>query len=240
MWGHNGAVCFNYRDIKIPTTKLWWTLEILPHGHNLSYLTKSVPVLSEILLQVPFEKSKCNVRASPVVVISRVNLVVEKGHHLTLHGWEVLSTEEFLLELLATAGPAFTWHQILAGSWVRRSGGYSSFVFIVQEVGGGGWCAISSSQLKCIGCSDSATKTWDDEKIFPSHEAAETCVGRLIGQSDIYLMGSARPDWPADLNWILCSERERERSDTDRQTGPWYLLSLTECNLSYNLIYRQM
>ena len=138
MWGHNGAVCFNYRDIKIPTTELWWTLEILPHGHNLSYLTKSVPVSSEILLQVQFEKSKSNVRASPVVVISRVNLVVEKGHHFTLHGWEVLSTEEFLLELLATAGPAFTWHQILAGSWVRRSGGYYSFVFIVQEGGGRG------------------------------------------------------------------------------------------------------
>ena len=80
----------------------------MPHSHNLSYLTKSVLVSSEILLQVPVEKSKCNVRATPVVVISRVNLVVEKGHHFTLHGWDVLSTEEFLLELLATAAPAFT------------------------------------------------------------------------------------------------------------------------------------
>ena len=60
------------------------------------------------MLEVPFEKSKCNVRATPVVVISRVNLVVEKGHHFTLHGWDVLSIEEFLLELLSTAGPAFT------------------------------------------------------------------------------------------------------------------------------------
>ena len=158
----------------------------------------------------PIVKVNCNV--SPVV-ISQAE-IVEKGQP-SLAGMfspvrnSSLNFSQLQSSFHTTSSPG-------SPGRLNRSAGYSSFVFIVQEVGGGGgWCAISSSQLKCIGCSDSATKTWDDEKIFPSHEAAETCVGRLIGQSDIYLMGSARPDWPADLNWILCSERERERSDSD-------------------------
>ena len=198
--------------------------------------------VSAIFLQIQFEKS---IAMSAPVVISLVE-IVEKGQP-SLAGMfspprnSSLNFSQLQLQLS---------HDIQ--SWLGEKVARIVFICIHSPVGrGAGWrwwwwwwwwrCAISSSQLKCIRCSDSASYNWWENISNSPGVPAQPGQGHVwavpvLLASEMSLISSDLPSsaqalpwtWPADLNWILCSVSSDWdcETETDRQTGPWYLLSL--------------